>query len=110
MSPSDGVLERVAFCNPELRPLVFRFRPVLLFLPAALRLPVTLRIHPAQLELPSELTLDMVHEVVQIAFAWHGYHLHQFETACGSFGRPDGDGDWALNPGSRRPRKHRQHA
>jgi hypothetical protein len=38
----------------------------------------------------------MVHEVVQIAFAWHGYHLHQFETACGSFGRPDDDGDWGF--------------
>jgi hypothetical protein len=49
-----------------------------------------------RLELPSELTLDMVHEVLQIAFAWHGYHLHQFETACGSFGRPDDDGDWGL--------------
>jgi hypothetical protein len=51
-----------------------------------------------RLELPSELTLDMVHEVVQIAFAWHGYHLHQFETACGSFGRPDDDGDWGFEP------------
>ncbi len=44
-----------------------------------------------RLELPSELTLDMVHEVMQIAFAWHGYHLHQFETACGAYGRPDDD-------------------
>ena len=44
-----------------------------------------------RLELPSELTLDRVHEVMQIAFSWHGYHLHQFETACGAFGRPDGD-------------------
>jgi hypothetical protein len=33
----------------------------------------------------------MVHEVMQIAFSWHGYHLRQFETACGAFGRPDGD-------------------
>jgi hypothetical protein len=49
-----------------------------------------------RLELPSELTLDIVHEVLQIAFAWHGYHLHQYETACGSFGRPDDDGDWGF--------------
>jgi hypothetical protein len=49
-----------------------------------------------RLELPSELTLDIVHEVMQIAFAWHGYHLHQFETACGAFGRPDDDGDWGF--------------
>ena len=49
-----------------------------------------------RLELPSVLTLDMVHEVMQIAFTWHGYHLHQFETPCGSFGRPDDDGDWGF--------------
>jgi Plasmid pRiA4b ORF-3-like protein len=49
-----------------------------------------------RLELPSELTLDMVHEVMQIAFAWRGYHLHQFETVCGAFGRPDDDGDWGF--------------
>jgi hypothetical protein len=49
-----------------------------------------------RLELPSGLTLDMVHEVMQIAFSWHGYHLHQFETACGAFGRPDDDGDWGF--------------
>lgn len=46
-----------------------------------------------RLELPSDLTLDMLHEVMQVAFAWHGYHLHQFETACGAFGRPDDDAD-----------------
>ena len=49
-----------------------------------------------RLELPSELTLDMVHEVMQIAFSRHGYHLHQFETASGAFGRPDDDGDWGF--------------
>jgi hypothetical protein len=48
-----------------------------------------------RLELPSGLALDMVHEVMQVAFAWHGYHLHQFETACGPFGRPDDD-DWGF--------------
>jgi len=47
-----------------------------------------------RLELPSDLTLGAVHEVLQAAFAWHGYHLHQFETVCGAFGRPDDDGDW----------------
>lgn len=49
-----------------------------------------------RLELPSGLTLEMVHEVMQVAFAWHGYHLHQFETACGAFGRPDAEGDWGF--------------
>jgi hypothetical protein len=38
----------------------------------------------------------MVHEVLQVAFAWHGYHLHQFETVCGAFGGPDDDGDWGF--------------
>jgi hypothetical protein len=48
-----------------------------------------------RLELPSSLTLARVHEVLQIAFAWDDYHLHQFETTCGAFGRPDDeDGDW----------------
>jgi hypothetical protein len=49
-----------------------------------------------RLELPSDLSLDMLHEVMQIAFAWHGYHLHQFETACGTFGRRADDGDWGI--------------
>jgi hypothetical protein len=49
-----------------------------------------------RLELPSDLTLDVLHDVMQAAFAWHGYHLHQFETACGAFGRPDDDGDWGF--------------
>ncbi len=49
-----------------------------------------------RLELPSDLSLDLLHEVLQVAFAWHGYHLHQFETVCGAFGRPDDDGDWGF--------------
>jgi hypothetical protein len=30
----------------------------------------------------------------QVAFDWHGYHLHVFETVCGQFGAPDDDDDW----------------
>ena len=55
--------------------------------------------HPTvwrRLELPSDLSLDVVHEVLQIAFAWHGYHLHQFENACGAFGRPKDDSEWGF--------------
>jgi hypothetical protein len=48
-----------------------------------------------RLEIPSAMTLDLVHEVVQVAFDWHGYHLHAFETACGEFGSPDDDDDWS---------------
>ncbi|HXL88128.1 MAG TPA: plasmid pRiA4b ORF-3 family protein [Streptosporangiaceae bacterium] len=48
-----------------------------------------------RLELPSAMTLDLVHETLQIAFDWQGYHLHAFETACGQFGSPDQDDDWS---------------
>lgn len=48
-----------------------------------------------RLELPSAMTLDLVHETLQIAFDWRGYHLHAFETACGQFGSPDQDDGWS---------------
>ena len=47
-----------------------------------------------RLELPSAMTLDLVHETLQIAFDWEGYHMHVFETACGPFGSPDQADDW----------------
>src|SRR5712691_975923 len=48
-----------------------------------------------RLEIPSAMPLDLVHEVMQVAFDWHGYHLHAFETVCGEFGAPDDDDDWS---------------
>jgi Plasmid pRiA4b ORF-3-like protein len=48
-----------------------------------------------RLEVPSAMRLDLVHEVMQVAFDWHGLHLHVFETVCGEFGVPDSDDDWA---------------
>ena len=48
-----------------------------------------------RLEIPSAMPLNLVHAVLQIAFDWHGYHLHAFETVCGEFGSPDQDDDWA---------------
>jgi Plasmid pRiA4b ORF-3-like protein len=48
-----------------------------------------------RLEIPSAMPLNLVHAVLQIAFDWHGYHLHAFETVCGEFGSPDHDDDWA---------------
>jgi hypothetical protein len=48
-----------------------------------------------RIEIPSAMRLDLVHEVMQIAFGWHGYHLHAFETVCGEFGAPDDDDDWS---------------
>ena len=41
-----------------------------------------------RLEIPSAMTLDLVHMVIQAAFRWDGYHLHAFETVCGEFGAP----------------------
>lgn len=39
-----------------------------------------------RLEIPSAMRLDAVHEVLQVAFGWSGYHLHSFETVCGEYG------------------------
>lgn len=44
-----------------------------------------------RLEIPSAAPLDLVHEIVQIAFGWYDLHLHSFETVCGQFGPPDDD-------------------
>jgi len=48
-----------------------------------------------RIEIPGAMPLDLVHEVMQVAFDWHGYHLHAFETVCGEFGAPDDDDDWS---------------
>jgi hypothetical protein len=48
-----------------------------------------------RIEIPSVTPLDLVHEVIQVAFDWHGYHLHAFETVCGEFGSMDDDDDWS---------------
>lgn len=42
-----------------------------------------------RLEVPGDITLAALHEVVQIAFGWSDSHLHVFETAYGDFGTPD---------------------
>ena len=47
-----------------------------------------------RLEIPSAMPLNLVHAVLQVAFDWHGYHLHAFETVCGEFGPPDQNDDW----------------
>jgi hypothetical protein len=48
-----------------------------------------------RLEIPSDLPLNLVHEVLQTAFGWFDCHPHQFETACGDFGDPAQDGVWS---------------
>ena len=48
-----------------------------------------------RLEIPRRDPLNLVHAALQVAFDWHDYHLHAFETVCGEFGSPDQDDDWA---------------
>ena len=49
-----------------------------------------------RLEVPSDLPLSVLHEVIQTAFGWFDCHLHQFETACGDFGDPAQDDFWSM--------------
>ena len=56
-------------------------------------------------------TLDQVHEVIQAAFGWWNYHLHEFEVGRTRYGVPDPDEDFGP-PAARRatdpPRQGRQ--
>jgi hypothetical protein len=40
-----------------------------------------------RLELSSDLFLDELHEVIQLAFGWTDSHLHEFHSGSGFFGR-----------------------
>lgn len=42
-----------------------------------------------QLEVPSGATLQDLHEYIQRAFDWEGYHMWVFETPLGEYGIPD---------------------
>jgi len=42
-----------------------------------------------RLEIPSGVTLDQLHEIIQRAFGWDGSHLWAFETRAGTYGIPD---------------------
>jgi hypothetical protein len=46
-----------------------------------------------RLELPGDTSLAELHTVIQVAFNWHGGHLHAFETPYGDFGPPDAELD-----------------
>ena len=45
-------------------------------------------------------TLDQVHEVIQAAFGWWNYHLHEFEVGDARYAVPDPDYDPAYDWGS----------
>lgn len=40
-----------------------------------------------QLDLRSDLTLDLLHQVLQVAFDWTDSHLHRFSLGGGAFDR-----------------------
>jgi hypothetical protein len=48
-----------------------------------------------RLEVPSDLPLNVLHEVLQTAFGWFDCHPHLFETGCGEFGDPAHDDLWS---------------
>ena len=53
-----------------------------------------------RLEVPATITLDQLHEVIQVAFEWTDSHLHAFETPQGEYGVPDPE--WGLDLRSER--------
>jgi len=63
------------------------------FLGSTMQLRVELRdITPSiwrRLAVPAELTLDVLHDVLQVAFGWTDSHLHDFHLAGVRFGMPD---------------------
>lgn len=60
------------------------------------RLKVTLRhVKPKvvrQIEVPVDLRLDRLHQVMQAAMGWTDSHLHEFRAGGMAWGRPDPDG------------------
>jgi hypothetical protein len=43
-------------------------------------------------------TLDHLHDVIQAAFGWWDYHLHEFELGRTRYAVPDPDDDWGPPP------------
>ncbi|MFD4143030.1 plasmid pRiA4b ORF-3 family protein [Streptomyces sp. NPDC058572] len=42
-----------------------------------------------RLQVPTDVSLGRLHQVIQTAMGWKDYHLHVFETPTGDYGRPD---------------------
>ncbi|CAN5597437.1 hypothetical protein BH24ACT4_BH24ACT4_20930 [soil metagenome] len=82
---------------PEPRPL----EPTSLEVGGVFHLKVTLRdTKPAvwrRVLVDGSSTLDHLHEVIQAAFGWWDYHLHDFEIDGTNYGVPDADDDdWGV--------------
>jgi hypothetical protein len=54
-----------------------------------------------RVQVPKDITLAELHDVIQVTFGWMGYHLHQFEVDDTVYGDPsmldDGFGDRTHN-------------
>lgn len=50
------------------------------------------------------VTLDRLHEIIQAAFGWWNYHLHEFEIGRTRYGTPQLDADWDPPKDDRRTR------
>ncbi|TDV42702.1 pRiA4b ORF-3-like protein [Actinophytocola oryzae] len=42
-----------------------------------------------RLQVPADLSLDQLHEVIQTAMGWHNCHMHLFSDGWADYGRPD---------------------
>ena len=56
-----------------------------------------------QAELPTSITLKVLHDIVQATMAWMDYHLWQFVIDGRTYGLPN-DEDWGTAPRRRPPR------
>lgn len=44
-----------------------------------------------RLQVPADLTLDLLHLVIQAAMGWENYHMHVFSTPAGDHGQRDSE-------------------
>ncbi len=51
-----------------------------------------------RLHVEADMSLSQLHEVLQVAMGWHGYHLHEFECGGERFGPPDYAENFGLPP------------
>ena len=57
-----------------------------------------------RLVVPIGFHLGQLHRVIQAAFGWWDYHLHEFEIGRTRYGMPDPSGDWNPSRDERRTR------
>ncbi|MGH3301552.1 MAG: plasmid pRiA4b ORF-3 family protein [Streptosporangiaceae bacterium] len=53
-------------------------------------------------EVPSDISLQRLHSVIQVGFGWQDCHLHVFETVAGHYGTRDPDLEYIRSDASKR--------